>query len=258
MAPSRESSTERRHDNTHDIAATVRLPDYYVDATQAWFRQINSIFAASCVTRLLTKYHWAISKLPSTLVDVIGSLRDDPTAVADPYAELQAILLRSYGLSTTQRTVRYHQRPSILMDQLITLRPDSMDNIQKVLFFQKMLTYIRDAINPKNCATLADLMQCCNEVWEHHNINGGATTAAVTKPRLSHSPACGNRRSSSPSQGKRQTYTRPNNSRPTNCRLPTPFPARSSWDCSNWCIYHTHFGAATCKCDIGCTYQENK
>jgi hypothetical protein len=57
MGPSRESSTERQRDDTLDIATTVRLPGYYVDATQAWFRQINSTFAASRVTRPLTKFN---------------------------------------------------------------------------------------------------------------------------------------------------------------------------------------------------------
>jgi hypothetical protein len=70
---------------------------------QAWFRIINSTFAASPITPSLTKFHWAVSKLPSTLVDAIGQLYDDPTAVTDLCAELQNILLRSYSLSATQR-----------------------------------------------------------------------------------------------------------------------------------------------------------
>ncbi len=50
-------------DETHDLAVTIQLPDYYVDAPQAWFRQINSTFAASRIVRPLTMLHWAVSKL---------------------------------------------------------------------------------------------------------------------------------------------------------------------------------------------------
>jgi hypothetical protein len=50
------------------------------------------------------------------------------------------------------------------MDQLTALRPDSLDDIQKVLFFRKMPTYIKDAVNPRGCTTLSNLMQRCNEV----------------------------------------------------------------------------------------------
>jgi hypothetical protein len=64
------------------------------------------------------------------------------------------------------------------MDQLTTLRPGSLEDVQKVLFFRKMPTYIRDAVNPKDCPTLANLTDHCNEVLEHHNNDGGATIAA--------------------------------------------------------------------------------
>jgi hypothetical protein len=63
-------------------------------------RSINTTFAVSRVTKPLTKFYWALSKLPSTWVDIdtIGPLCDNPSATDDPYAELQHIVLRSYGL----------------------------------------------------------------------------------------------------------------------------------------------------------------
>ncbi len=63
---------------------------------------MNSIFAASCVMQSLTKFHWVVSKLPALLMDTINALGDKPTA--DPYTELQNILLQSYGLSATKKT----------------------------------------------------------------------------------------------------------------------------------------------------------
>jgi hypothetical protein len=86
------------------FAGPVRLPDHYADSPQAWFCSIDATFAASWLTRSLTKFHWALSKLPFTLIDSIGLLCRNPSAYADLYQELQDILLRSCGLSTSQRT----------------------------------------------------------------------------------------------------------------------------------------------------------
>jgi hypothetical protein len=38
-------------------------------------------------------------------------------------------------------------KPSVLMDKLNTLKPTSVDEIQKVLFLRKMPAHIRDIVN---------------------------------------------------------------------------------------------------------------
>ncbi len=83
-----------------------------------------------------------MSKLPSSLIDNISALRGDWSPVAEPYVELQNILSQSYRLSAAQKTARLLDRPgqlsnkpSVLMDQLIALRLDSLDDIMQVLFF---------------------------------------------------------------------------------------------------------------------------
>ncbi len=70
-------------------------------------------FASSRVTRSITKFHWALLKLPFALIDSIGPLCRNPTAYVDPYQELQDILLRSYGLSASQRTAKWLDHPGI-------------------------------------------------------------------------------------------------------------------------------------------------
>ena len=82
-----------------DFAGAVRLADYCAESPQSWFRNINSSFAASRVTRSCTKFHWAVSKLPVSLMDTIGHICNEPSRYPDPYQELQNILLESYGLS---------------------------------------------------------------------------------------------------------------------------------------------------------------
>jgi len=44
--------------------ATVRLPDFYADSPQSWFDCIAVMFTAAKITQPLTKFHWALAKLP--------------------------------------------------------------------------------------------------------------------------------------------------------------------------------------------------
>ena len=242
-----------------DFAAAVRLPDYYPDRPQAWFRQINSTFAASRVTRPLTKFHWAVSKLPAALIDTIGALCDNPAAVADPYEELQSILTLSYGLSAAQRTALWldhpgpaGNRPSVFMDQLSALKPPSVDEAQKVIFYRKMPTYIQDAVNLKDYPTMAALTTRCNELWDHRSLSGGNVAAAAAQTRPP-SPAR-DRRSQSPHRGGKAGKQ---GGRPPRRRSPTPAAPRSYPDSAGRCFYHSRYGADARKCREPCTYQDN-
>jgi hypothetical protein len=82
-----------------------------------------------------------IDRLPTSLMDTISILCDNPT---DHYAELQNILLRSYSLNAAQKTVRLlnhtgleTNKPSVPMDQLIALKPDSLVMSSKSCFSGK-------------------------------------------------------------------------------------------------------------------------
>ncbi len=57
------------------------------------------------------KFNWALSKLPFSLMDSIVPLCKRPSSYRDPYQELQDIMLRSYGLSASQRTGKWLNHP---------------------------------------------------------------------------------------------------------------------------------------------------
>jgi hypothetical protein len=154
----------RRHPPQPEYAASVRLPDYYADYPQAWFCNIDATFAASRITKSLTKFNWALSKLPLSLIDSIGPLCKRPATYRDPYQELQDILLSSYGLSASQRTGKWldhpgcsNNRPSVMWDNLTTLQPATVKEIQTDLFLRKLPSYIRDLINPREFQEPEDL-----------------------------------------------------------------------------------------------------
>ncbi len=118
-------------------AATVRLPDFYADSPQSWFDSIDTMFAIAKITQQLTKFHWALTKLPFSLIATVRPLSRDPTAFSDPYKELQELLLRSYGLSATRMTGKWldypkcgNTRPSVMWDNLTALQPATVKEAQ--------------------------------------------------------------------------------------------------------------------------------
>jgi hypothetical protein len=152
----------------------------------AWFCSINATFKVSRVTKTITKFHWALSKLLATLVGTIIPLWDDPGSVEDTCKELQRIVLRSYSLSEHQKIVKWldhlgqgAHKPSVLMDQLNTLQPSSIVEVQKILFLRRMPAYIRDMINVKDFQDLPALTDQCDEIWESRSQDLAAIAAAA-------------------------------------------------------------------------------
>jgi hypothetical protein len=123
-------------------------------------------------------------------VDTIGPLSHSLDVVTVQYAKLQNIVLRSYRLSAHQRTVKWPDHPglesnklTVLMDQLNTLKPTSVDKIHKVLFLHKMPAYIWDIVNPRDFQDLPALTNQCNKISKNRCKDAGAA-AAVLLPFL--------------------------------------------------------------------------
>jgi hypothetical protein len=221
--------------------ATIRLPDFYTDSPQSWFDCIDAMFAAAKITQPLTKFHWALAKLPFSLIATIRPLSRDPTAIGDPYKELQELLLRSYGLSAAQMTSRWldypmcgNTRPSVMWDNLTALHPATVKEAQTVLCLRKLPRHIRNLINPRAFKQPED--QCCNEIWA---------------PLRPHSPFQGAHRSPSPFRGKESVGDKSGHR-----RSPTPGPPRGGRN-NHLCFYYSRCGTKAQKCEKGCSYQEN-
>ncbi len=233
---------------TEHAAAAVRLPDYYADSPQAWFCCIDAMFAASKITASLTKFNWALSKHPFSLIDSIGPLCKRPSTYRDPYQELQDILLHSYCLIATRRTGKWLDYLGVMWDNLTALQPATVKEIQTVLFLCKLPRYIRNLINPRELQEPEALIQRCNEIWEDQSAEEAAEAAATARP---HSPFRGTCCSSSPFRRKG-----PAGDKSGRRRSPTPAPARGGGS-DRWCFYHSHFGSKAKKCEKGCSCQEN-
>jgi hypothetical protein len=231
-------------------AAAIRLPEFSADSPQSWFDCLNSTFATANITQSITKFHWAIAKLPFSLIATVHPLSRNPTAVSDPYKELQELLLRSYGLSAEQMTNKWldypmcsDTRPFILWDNLTALQQESIKDAQTALFLRKLPRHINNLINPRAFKTTEELIQRCNELWmvqTPEEADTAAAAAAAAVPNMQ-SPFRFSRRSPSPFRCRRS---------------PTPGAAKGGRS-NGLCFYHYSFGNKAHKCERGSSYQEN-
>jgi hypothetical protein len=192
------------------VAPTIRLPEFYADSLQSWFDCLDSAFTTANITQSITKFHWAMSKLPFSLIATVHQLSRNPTAVSDPYKELQELLLRSYGLSDEQMTNKWldypmcgDTRPSVLWDNLTALQPESIKDAQTALFLRKLPRHISNLINPQAFITTEELIQHCNALWMAQTPEETPSAAAVAAAVPSQqSPLRNSRRSPSPFRSK--------------------------------------------------------
>jgi hypothetical protein len=160
-------------------AAVVHLPDFHANSPQCWFDCLDSTFATANITQLIMKFHWAMSKLPFSLIASIYPLSRDPTAAADPYKELKELNLRSYGLSDEQITNKWldypmcgDTRPSVLWDNLTALHPATIKDAQIALFLRKLPRHISTLINTRAFNTTEEMIQRCNALWMSQPLMG--------------------------------------------------------------------------------------
>jgi hypothetical protein len=240
-------------------AAAVRLPDFHADSPQCWFHCLDSTFATANITQSITKFHWAMSKLPFSLIATVRPLSRNPTAVADPYKELKELLLRSYGLSDEQMTNKWldypmcgDTRPSVLWDNLTALQPATIKDAQIGLFLRKLPRHISTLINTRAFDTTEEMIQHCNPLWMSQTPEEAASAAAAAAVAPSQQSPFRNARRS-PCPYRRKT---PGGNKSGRSRSPTPGAAKGGCN-DGLCFYQARFGNKAHKCEKGCSYQEN-
>jgi hypothetical protein len=231
-------------------AAVILLPGFYADSLQSWFDCLDSTFATANITQSITKSCWALAKLPFSMIATVRMLSRNPTAISNPYKELQELLLRSYCLSAEQITNKWldypmcgDTRPSALWDNLSALQPETVKDAQTALFLRKLPRHISNLINPRAFMMTEELIQRCNELWMAQTLEEAA--AAARAATSLQSPFRNARRSPSPFRRKTP------GGRPCS---PTRGAAKGGRS-NSLSFYHSRFNNKAHKCEKGCSYQ---
>jgi hypothetical protein len=232
-------------------AIGVKLPEFWMADPEMWFTQADSVFRRAGIKNSLTKYDYAMQKLPCEVLQSVRELarRIRTGAVEDPYEQLEEKLTASYQKSPWQRTFELldlpelgDRRPSVLMDQMLALLPDDVqpNRLFLALFIRRLPTDIRDHLVAQDLQTPAEMAAAANRLFDARPQ--GASIAAVNDRR--------NRRDNSPGfNGRRRSPSRRDNRR-------RPTPARSGEN-SGLCFYHDSFGKRAVKCQPPCSWSGN-
>ncbi len=265
MAPN--TNNQQQQAAAAAAAAAVRLPDFHADSPQCWFDNLDSQFATANITQSITKFHWAVAKLPFSLTPTIRPLTRNPTAVADPYKKLKELLLESYSMTDEQRTNKWldypmcgsETRPSVLWDNLTALQPASLNEAQVALFIRKLPRHISAMINTKSFDTPQEMVRRCNQLWGTQTPEETASAAAAAAAGPWQHSSLRNaqaRRSPSPYRRKTPGGDKAGDKADRRRGSPTPGAAKGGRN-DGLCFYHSRFGSKANKCERSCTYQEN-
>jgi hypothetical protein len=147
-------------------------------------------------------------------------------------------------------------RPSVLWDNLLALRPKTLDDAQVALFIRKLPRHISAQINTKSFDTPKDMIRRCNQLWATQTPEEAAAAsvaaAAATAGPWQHSSLRSSQHRRSPSPGRRKTPGGDKAADPParRRRSPTPGAAKGGRN-DGLCFYHARFGNKAHKCEWG-------
>ena len=119
----------------------MNLPGLWLEKPSTWFNMCKSAFAVRQITSPITKYHHCVEKLPAETVATVEDVMNNYAAFVDPYTELKQRLCRAYGRSNMQKVNDLldlpnlgSEKPSVLMDNILSLWPDTTTKNKSKLF----------------------------------------------------------------------------------------------------------------------------
>lgn len=128
-----------------DTFQTASLPPLWTDRPQAWFKSIESQFAARRITSDSAKFHLVLARLDQDQFVVVEHLADNPPA-QNKYISLKESLLSHYADSQERRLRKLfsglelgQRRPSVLLAEMRRLAGDRLDQaVIKTLWLDRL------------------------------------------------------------------------------------------------------------------------
>jgi hypothetical protein len=230
----------------------VKLPDFWLGDPELWFTQADSMFRRAGIKCSLTKYDYALQKLPCEVLQSVRDLarRVRTGVVDDPFEQLEEKLTASYQKSPWQRTFELldmpdlgDRRPSVLMDAMLALLPDDVEpnRLFLALFLRRLPADIRDHLAAQDLKTPAAMAAAANRLFDARPQGVAVAAVAAQRSHRFSSPA-GRHRSPNRSDGRKDK------------RRPTP---GRTGDGGALCFYHDRFGKRAAKCEPPCTWSGN-
>ena len=239
----------------------LQLPTFWQEKPGTWFNMCESVFTVRNITDPVLKYHHCIAKLPAETVNTIEDVVNNFATFADPYEAIKSRLDRAYGRSAKDKVqllldlpLLSHEKPSVLMDNILSLWPDlETKQTSKLLlgmFLRRLPEQMRSLLANSTADSPDALAREADAIWT--NAGGRFAAAAVTIAAA----LPNNHRSPSPRRQEQRRPQQPQQSRGRDSDRRDGGNGRSGRSQSrrrqsraNWCFSHNQFGekARTCE-----------
>ncbi|GAA6111958.1 uncharacterized protein LOC117501066, partial [Tachysurus ichikawai] len=147
-------------------AVSLKLPEFYEQQAAVWFAQAEAQFALRDITADDTKYYDVVAALSSSTAARSISILENPPD-RDKYSTLKAYLLKTFGLSETERACHLLSLPGLgdswpseLMDHMLALLGEHKPCfLFKELFLQQLPKNVRTSLANSTVADYRELAQ---------------------------------------------------------------------------------------------------
>ncbi|XP_058803955.1 uncharacterized protein LOC131671502 [Phymastichus coffea] len=262
----------------------VRTPPFLKHSPEAWFIQLESVFACHQISSDLQRYHAAVAGLDSeTVQDLLDVLQNAPAS--GKYANLKDQVIHRYGDSATQRLHKLFsgltmedRTPSQLLRRMRGLAGNSVsDDAIKVHWLDllpigtsKMLRLLRTATLDELAQTADELVETAPEVCSVQRPLPELSIPATTFPSQDNAVAAElaalraaiSQLVVTTSRILERLTARGGRSRARSSGHSTSRAASSSGAAiasnPSWCYYHQRFQGAAERCRPPCTYPANR
>jgi len=231
------------HDRHQPPSHTFKLPEFWIDEPEMWFRQAEGHFRRHRITDQHIMYDCVLVALPAVTLKTIRDVVRAADDAADPYTQIKRRLLGSFAPSTWQlvyKIIHHPQlgdlRPSQLMDSMMALLPpdDPPGLLFQGLFLERLPAEMRDILSAGEFDSPRELAEQADKIWDARQ--GRADTAVVAAIREK-SPGRSGRSYRRQSPGRRGRDSTPGN--------------------SSLCFYHRNFGKKAHQCRPPCEWTGN-
>lgn len=259
-------TANQQNDRNHSISRIqVRVPPFWKQNPQLWFRQLEAQFANSNINQDLTKFNTIVGTVESDILSSVSDIVLNPPAI-DMYETIKARLIKEFANSDNKKIRSLlndlplgDMKPSSLLRKMKELACGKVgDDLLKTLWMQRLPTTIHTVL----ATSTEPLDQLALHADEMFDISDHSAVQAISSPAdIQFNDLVNVVHSLDGKIESLKTYFREprnRNGRSSRSRSLTPVKKTASDSKSGLCYYHKQFGKKANKCKKPCDFNDSK
>lgn len=236
----------------------VRVPPFWKQNPQLWFKQLEAQFATSGITSELTKFNTIVGVMESDILSAVSDIVLDPPT-AHPYEAIKRRLVKHYAETDNRKiTCLLHEltlgdmKPSNLLRKMIELSCGKFgEELLKTLWLQRLPVNVQQnlSVRTDNLSELARMADAMLDITEFPAVQ--TVDVELKRDDLVKTVCELEGKIERLQRDFRESGQRSN--RVSRHRSPTPSEASSVTN-KKLCFYHDKFGKKAKKCSEPCSF----